>query len=78
MRPTNWNRPTRLRLRWVLYPTLASLEMLLYPKSALVIANEVLAAVGIIEVIAPEAPLALLVWGAKRTLPVRVNQFQHH
>ena len=41
-------------------PALASLEMLLYPKSALVIANEVLAAVGIIEVIPPEAPLTLL------------------
>ncbi len=58
-----------------IYPALASLEMLLYPKSALVIANEILAAVGIIEVIAPEAPLALLVWGTKRTLPVRVSSF---
>jgi len=58
-----------------LYPTLASLEMLLYPKSALVIANEVLAAVGVIEIIPPEAPLALLVWGVKRTLPVRLEQF---
>src|SRR5215813_7154971 len=33
------------------HPTLASLEMLLYPKSALMIANEVLANLGIIEVI---------------------------
>jgi hypothetical protein len=58
-----------------LYPTLASLEMLLYPKSALTIANEVLAAVGVIEVIAPEAPLTLFVWGPKRTLPVRLTGF---
>src|SRR5712692_3080392 len=36
---------------------LASLEMLLYPKSAVVIANEVLAALGVIEIIPPEAPL---------------------
>jgi len=58
-----------------LYPTLASLEMLLYPKSALTIANEVLAAVGIIEIIPPEAPTTLFVWGPKRTLPVRLTEF---
>jgi hypothetical protein len=54
-------------------PTLASLEMLLYPKSALVIANEVLAQLGIIEVIPPEAPLTVLVWGPQRVLPVRLS-----
>jgi hypothetical protein len=58
-----------------LYPTLASLEMLLYPKSALTIANEVLAAAGIIEIIPPEAPMTLFVWGPKRTLPVRLTEF---
>ena len=56
-----------------LYPTLASLEMLLYPKSAVTIANEVLAPLGIIEVIAAEAPLTLFVWGPKRTLAVRIT-----
>ena len=58
-----------------LYPTLSSLEMLLYPKSALVIANEVLAAFGVIEVIPPEAPLTLFVWGVKRIVPVRITEF---
>jgi Contractile injection system tube protein len=56
-------------------PALASLEMLLYPKSAVVIANEVLAQLGVIEVIPAEAPLTLLVWGIKRVLPVRLTQF---
>jgi len=56
------------------YPALASLEMLLYPKSALVIANEVLLNVGIIEVIPPEAPLTLFIWGVNRTLPVRLTE----
>src|SRR5687768_12397604 len=37
-----------------IYPTLSSLEMLLYPKSAVVIANEVLKTLGTIEVVAPE------------------------
>ena len=58
-----------------LYPTLASLEMLLYPKSARTIANEALAATGIIEIIPPEAPMTLFVWGLKRTLPVRLTEF---
>jgi hypothetical protein len=58
-----------------LYPTLSALEMLLYPKSALVIANEVLARAGIIEVIPPEAPLTLFVWGPKRVVPVRLTSF---
>lgn len=58
-----------------IYPALSSLEMLLYPKSALVIANEVLSALGVIEIIPPEAPLTLFVWGAKRVLPVRITQF---
>lgn len=58
-----------------LYPTLSSLEMLLYPKSALVIANEVLAKIGAIEVISPEAPLTLFIWGIKRVVPVRITTF---
>lgn len=58
-----------------LHPQLASLEMMLYPKSALVIANEVLLRAGVIEVISPEAPLAILVWGPARVLPVRLTEF---
>jgi hypothetical protein len=56
-------------------PSLAALEMLVYPKSALVIGNEVLAGLGVIEVIPPEAPLTLFVWGPKRVLPVRITDF---
>jgi hypothetical protein len=56
-------------------PQLAALEMLVHPKSPLMIANEVLAAVGVIEVIPPEAPLTLFVWGPKRVLPVKLNEF---
>lgn len=58
-----------------LYPTLSSLEMLLYPKSALVIANEILSNVGMIEVVPPEAPLTLFIWGIKRVVPVRLTTF---
>ena len=55
------------------YPPLAALEMLLYPKSAVVIANTALALVGNLEIIPPEAPLALFVWGPARVLPVRIT-----
>jgi hypothetical protein len=58
-----------------LYPALASLEMLLYPKSAQVILNEALKVMGVIEVIPPEAPLTLFIWGVKRVVPVRITQF---
>lgn len=58
-----------------IYPTLAALEMLLYPKSSLMMANEVLLNMGIIEVVAPEAPLTLFSWGARRVLPVRLTAF---
>jgi hypothetical protein len=57
------------------YPQLSALEMLLYPKSALVIANTVLALAGTIELIPPEAPLTLFIWGPKRVLPVRLTTF---
>ena len=57
------------------YPQLSALEMLLYPKSAVVIANEVLLQAGVIEVIAPEVPLTVLVWGVKRVVPVRLTSF---
>jgi hypothetical protein len=57
-----------------IYSTLASLEMLLYPKSALVIANEALQLAGVIEIIPAEAPLTFFVWGIKRILPVRITE----
>lgn len=56
-----------------IYPQLSALEMLLYPKSALVIANAALLAAGAIEVIPAETPLTLFIWGPKRVLPVRLT-----
>ena len=58
-----------------LYPALAALELLLYPPSKRMIANETLLNVGIIEVIQPEAPLTVFAWGRNRVLPVRLTQF---
>lgn len=57
------------------YPQLSALEMLLYPKSAAVIANTALLLAGTIEVLQPEAPMTLFIWGVKRVLPVRITGF---
>ncbi len=58
-----------------IYPQLAALEMLLYPKSSSIIANSALMAAGMLEVVGPEAPFTLFIWGIKRVLPVRLTQF---
>jgi hypothetical protein len=55
------------------YPQLSALEMLLYPKTALVVANTVLLALGTIEILPPMAPFTLFIWGPKRILPVRIT-----
>jgi hypothetical protein len=59
-----------------IHPQLAALEMLLYPKSSLVVANAALMALGTIEVIPPVAPFTLFIWGPKRVLPVRLTEFR--
>lgn len=58
-----------------LYPQLSALETLVYPKSAITIANTVLLAAGTIEVVPPTAPLTLFIWGPQRVLPVRITEF---
>jgi hypothetical protein len=58
-----------------IYPQLALLELLLYPTSTHVITNEVLLALGTIEVIPPQGPLLVFVWGEQRVMPVRLTEF---
>lgn len=54
-------------------PMLAALEMMLYPKSALVIANTIMSALGTVEILPAEGPMILFVWGPTRVLPVRLT-----
>ncbi|MCS6886755.1 hypothetical protein [Chloroflexus sp.] len=58
-----------------LHPQLAALEVLVYPKSSLVIANTALLNAGTIEILPPQAPFTLFIWGPKRVLPVRLTEF---
>jgi hypothetical protein len=58
-----------------IHPQLAILELLIYPESSRVIANTALLALGTLEVIPPQGPFVLFVWGPKRILPVRLTEF---
>ncbi|MGQ9613922.1 hypothetical protein [Chloroflexus sp.] len=58
-----------------LHPQLAALEVLIYPKSSLVVANTALLNAGTIEILPPQAPFTLFIWGPKRVLPVRLTEF---
>jgi hypothetical protein len=54
---------------------LAALELLIAPSTAVVIANTILAQVGTIEIIPPQAPFTVLVFGRHRVVPVRIAEF---
>jgi hypothetical protein len=56
-------------------PQLAALEVLLYPPSDRLVANDGLQATGTLEITPYEAPLSLFVWGSQRVVPVRVSDF---
>jgi hypothetical protein len=56
-----------------LHPTLAALELLLYPPSTMLILNKVLSLAGSSIISPAQAPLVLFVWGAPRVVPVRVS-----
>jgi len=58
-----------------IYPQLSALEMLIYPKSSLVIANTILLAAGTLEIVPPVAPFTLFIWGPNRVVPVRIADF---
>lgn len=56
-----------------LHPIIAALEGLLYPPYPMVIANEALALTGSAFILGEQAPIALLVWGPRRVLPVQLQ-----
>ncbi|TQV82482.1 hypothetical protein FKG94_06995 [Exilibacterium tricleocarpae] len=58
-----------------IHPALAALEVMLYPKSAMVVANTALSLLGTIEILPMEGPFVLFVWGPQRVLPVRLTGF---
>src|SRR5262249_14680263 len=58
-----------------LHAQLAALEILVYPTSAQLTANNGLAQSGTLEIIPMESPLLLFVWSAQRVVPARITDF---
>ncbi|MGA7314740.1 MAG: hypothetical protein WBX22_12295 [Silvibacterium sp.] len=57
-------------------PQLATLELLVYPSSGILIANEVLSLVGTIEILPMSSNLTIFVWGSNRVTPVRLTSIE--
>lgn len=62
-------------LQYGIHPRLAVLELLVYPTSDRVSANDRLARQGILEIVPPEVPLTLFSLGTNRVMPVRLTSF---
>jgi hypothetical protein len=62
-------------LQFGIAPQLALLESLINPSVADLQTLAALSASGTLEIVPPEAPLVLFVWGASRVVPVRVTDF---
>lgn len=60
-------------LAFGIQPQLAALELLVYPSSQALIANEALSNLGTIEILSMESALTLFVWSKTRVTPVRIT-----
>ena len=58
-----------------IYPQLAALEIIVYPTSAQLAANNAKAKSGTLEITPMIAPLTLFVWSKNRVVPVRITDF---
>lgn len=65
----------RMAVEVGLYPQLAALEMIVYPASGQLQANNSQAQMGTLEIAPMEAPLTLFIWSKNRILPVRLTEF---
>lgn len=57
-------------------PQLAALELLVYPSSTVLIANEILSLLGTIEILPMESALTVFAWSKSRITPVRITDLQ--
>jgi hypothetical protein len=57
-------------------PQLAALELLVYPSSISLIANEALTLLGTLEILPMESALTLFVWSKTRITPVRITDLE--
>ncbi|OOG37430.1 hypothetical protein [Rhodanobacter sp. C05] len=57
-------------------PQLSLLELLVYPSSGTLIANEVLSLIGTIEILPMETALTVFAWSNQRITPVRITDME--
>ena len=69
------NSPNQVVAKVGLHAQLAALELLVYPTSTRLLANERQSQRGTIEITPVEAPLTLFVWNRRRSVPVRLTDF---
>ncbi len=62
-----------ITLQYGIQPQLAALELLVYPTSEVLIANEALSLLGTVEILPMESNLTLFVWSKTRVTPVRIT-----
>jgi hypothetical protein len=58
-----------------LHATLAALEMMVYPSSAHLLANNSKASSGMLEIVPAETSLTVFIFGPRRIVPVRITEF---
>ena len=77
MPPTSSNFPTTIAVvvDVGIAPQIAALEALANPTTAELLAVDSDARGGTLEILPPEAPLVVFVWGSNRVVPVRVTEF---
>jgi hypothetical protein len=66
--------PTTMSLG--IQPQLSALELLVYPSSSVLIANEVLSLLGTIEILPMESALTVFAWSTNRITPVRITDLE--
>ncbi|MBX6360918.1 MAG: hypothetical protein IRZ03_12665 [Acidobacterium ailaaui] len=63
-------------LAFGIQPQLSALELLVYPSSDVLIANEVLSLLGTIEILPMESALTLFAWSKNRITPIRITDIE--
>lgn len=68
--------PSPVAVSLGIQPQLSQLELLVYPTSGVLLANEVLSLLGTIEILPMESALTVFAWGTQRVTPVRITDLE--
>jgi hypothetical protein len=70
------NPPDPVAVSLGIGPQLSLLELLVYPSSGVLLANEALSLLGTVEILPMESALTVFAWGAQRITPVRITDLE--